>query len=88
MKLDTNVQKLATKASTRLAQVADTLSQHAAVGRLGQVCGRWIYSACLCFGLNLAEQARSGFACSYVSCPTACSMGCRCRPGSAPRFGW
>ncbi|MGO9083177.1 MAG: hypothetical protein ACLQDY_29820 [Streptosporangiaceae bacterium] len=49
----------------RLAQVADTLSQHAATGRLGQVCDRWIYSACLCFGLDLAEQARSGLACSY-----------------------
>ena len=49
----------------RLAQVADTLSQHAAIGRLGQACDRWIYSACLCFGLDLAEQARSGFAYSY-----------------------
>ena len=49
----------------RLAQVADTLSQHAAIGRLGQVCDRWIYSACLCSGLDLAEQARSGFAYSY-----------------------
>jgi len=48
-----------------LAQVADTLSQHAAIGRLGQVCDRWIYSACLCFGLDLAEQARSGFRYSY-----------------------
>jgi hypothetical protein len=48
-----------------LAQVADALSRHAAVGRLGQVCDRWIYSACLCFGLDLAEQARSGFAYSY-----------------------
>jgi hypothetical protein len=49
----------------RLAQVADTLSQPAAIGRLGQVCDRWIYSACLCFGLDLADQARSGFAYSY-----------------------
>ena len=48
-----------------LAQVADTLSQPAAIGRLGQVCDRWIYSACLCFGLDLAEQARSGFRYSY-----------------------
>ena len=39
-----------------LARVADTLSQPAAIGRLGQVCDRWIYSACLCFGLDLAEQ--------------------------------
>ena len=49
----------------RLARVADTLSQHAATGRLGQVCDRWIYSACLCFGLASEEQARSGFAYSY-----------------------
>jgi hypothetical protein len=48
-----------------LAQVADALSRHAAIGRLGQVCDRWIYSACLCFGLDLAEQARSGFAYCY-----------------------
>jgi hypothetical protein len=34
-----------------LAQVADTLSQPATIGCLSQVCDRWIYSACLCFGL-------------------------------------
>ena len=44
-----------------LARIADALSQHAAVGRLSQVCRRWIYSACLCFGLDLDEQHRSGF---------------------------
>ena len=44
-----------------LARIADALSQHAAVGRLGQVCRRWIDSACLCFGLDLDEQQRSGF---------------------------
>jgi len=49
----------------RLARVADTLSQDAAIGRLGQVCDRWIYSACLCFGLDLAEQDRSGFRYAY-----------------------
>jgi hypothetical protein len=48
-----------------LAQVADALSQHAAIGRLSQVCDRWIYSACLCFGLDLAEQQRSGFGYGY-----------------------
>jgi hypothetical protein len=48
-----------------LARVADTLSQPAAIGRLGQVCDRWIYSACLCFGLDLAGQARSGFRYAY-----------------------
>jgi hypothetical protein len=44
-----------------LARIADALSQDAAVGRLSQVCRRWIYSACLCFGLDLDEQQRSGF---------------------------
>ena len=48
-----------------LARVADALSQHAAAGRLGQACDRWIYSACLCFGLDLAEQERSGFRYGY-----------------------
>jgi hypothetical protein len=48
-----------------LARVADTLSQQATVGRLSQVCDRWIYSACLCFGLDLDEQARSGFTYGY-----------------------
>jgi hypothetical protein len=44
-----------------LARIADALSRNAAVGRLSQVCRRWIYSACLCFGLDLDEQQRSGF---------------------------
>jgi hypothetical protein len=48
-----------------LAQVADTLSQPAAIGRLRQVIERWIYSACLVFGLDLDEQARSGFGYAY-----------------------
>jgi hypothetical protein len=49
----------------RLAQVADTLSQPGTVGRLSQVIDRWIYTGCLCFGLDLAEQARSGFVYGY-----------------------
>jgi len=48
-----------------LAQVADTLSQDAAAGRLSQVCDRWIHTACLCFGLDSDEQARSGFRYNY-----------------------
>lgn len=44
-----------------LARVADTLSDPGTVGRLGQLCDRWIYSACLCFALDLEEQKRSGF---------------------------
>jgi len=48
-----------------LARVADTLSQQATIGRLSQVCDRWIYSACLCFGLDSQEQEASAFRYSY-----------------------
>jgi hypothetical protein len=48
-----------------LAQIAETLSQPAAIGRLGQACDRWIYTACLCFGLDLADQQASGFRYAY-----------------------
>ena len=48
-----------------LAQVADTLSDPGTIGRLRQVIDRWIYTACLCFGLDLDEQARSGFRYAY-----------------------
>ncbi|MGH3511901.1 MAG: hypothetical protein ACRDRB_06440 [Pseudonocardiaceae bacterium] len=41
------------------------MSQPATIGRLTQVCERWIYTACLCFGLDLDEQARSGFTYGY-----------------------
>src|SRR6266571_4768711 len=51
-----------------LAQIADTLSQPAAIGRLGQACDRWIYTACLCFGLDLADQQASGFRYAYSVC--------------------
>ena len=44
-----------------LASVADTLSRSPeAVGRLRQVCQRWIYS-CLSFALSIDDQERSGF---------------------------
>ena len=48
-----------------LAQLADTLSSPEAVGRLGQVIDRWIYTACLCFGLELADVDRTGFGYAY-----------------------
>jgi len=48
-----------------LAAVADTLSEPDTTGRLAAVCERWIYSACLCFGLSLAEQQHSGFRYEY-----------------------
>jgi hypothetical protein len=48
-----------------LARVADTLSQPGTIGRLSQVIDRWIYTACLCFGLDVDEQRRSGFGYAY-----------------------
>jgi hypothetical protein len=48
-----------------LARIADTLSEPRAIGRLSQVCERWIYTACLCFALDLEEQKRSGFRYKY-----------------------
>ena len=48
-----------------LAKVADTLSESRTVGHLIQICERWIYSACLCFGLDLEEQQQSGFCYAY-----------------------
>jgi len=49
----------------RLAQIADTLSLPGTAGRLGQVIDAWIYTACLCFGLDLAEQQHSYFGYAY-----------------------
>ena len=48
-----------------LAKIADTLSEQRAIGRLRQVCERWIYTTCLCFALDLEEQKRSGFRYQY-----------------------
>jgi hypothetical protein len=50
-----------------LAKIADTLSEPRAIGRLSQVCERWIYT-CLCFALDFDEQKRSGFRYQYSSC--------------------
>jgi hypothetical protein len=49
-----------------LAKIADTLSEPRAIGRLSQVCERWIYS-CVCFALDFDEQKRSGFRYQYSS---------------------
>src|ERR1700740_614108 len=49
-----------------LAKIADTLSEPRAIGRLSQVCERWIYS-CLCFAVDFDEQKRSGFRYQYSS---------------------
>jgi hypothetical protein len=48
-----------------LAKIADTLSDSRTIGRLGQVCERWIYSTCLCFALDLEEQKQSGLHYEY-----------------------
>lgn len=42
-------------------KIAVTLSEQSAVGRLSEVCERWIYRCCLCFALDFEEQKRSGF---------------------------
>jgi DNA-binding transcriptional ArsR family regulator len=48
-----------------LARIADTMKDKDFVGRLVQVCERWIYSTCLCFALSIEEQNKSGFHYSY-----------------------
>jgi hypothetical protein len=48
-----------------LAKIADTLSRQRTIGRLSQVCERWIYTSCLCFVLDLEEQKRSRFHYQY-----------------------
>lgn len=45
--------------------IADTMSAKGAEGRLVEVCERWLYSACLCFALNIEEQQKSDFRYSY-----------------------
>ena len=49
----------------RLAEIADTVSEPQTAGRLREVCDRWIYTACLCFGLDVADQRSSAFAYDY-----------------------
>ncbi|MEA2021432.1 MAG: hypothetical protein U9N08_03035 [Candidatus Caldatribacteriota bacterium] len=48
-----------------LAEIADTMRAPCSVGHLTQVCERWIYSACLCYALDIKEQKQSGFRYSY-----------------------
>ena len=48
-----------------LAKIADTLSQPRTIGRLRQLCERWIYTTCLCFALDRDEQRQSGFRYQY-----------------------
>jgi hypothetical protein len=48
-----------------LDRIAMTLRQADAIGRLTKVCDRWVYSSCLCFGLDLQEQQQSRFQYQY-----------------------
>ena len=48
-----------------LAAVADTLTEKPVIGSLLQVCDRWIYSCCLCFGLHTDDQERTDFHYQY-----------------------
>jgi hypothetical protein len=48
-----------------LAKIAETLSRQRTIGRLSQVCERWIYTAYLCFVLDLEKQKRSRFHYQY-----------------------
>lgn len=50
-----------------LNRLAQGLEGSSGLVRLARVCDRWIYSACLCFGLTLAEQERSEFRYAYSS---------------------
>src|SRR6201981_818722 len=63
-----------------LAKIADTLSEPRAIGRLSQVCERWIYS-CLCFALDFDEQKRSGFRYQYSSYQIEYSRNLVCQLG-------
>ena len=51
--------------TAQLAEIADTLYSAETIGRLIHMCERWIYSACLCFGLSLEDQERTGFHYDY-----------------------
>ena len=46
-------------------RVAARLHQETAIGRLRELCERWIYSTCLCFALTHEEQKRIGCAYHY-----------------------
>lgn len=43
-----------------LEKIAVTLRSPSAVGRLAAACERWLYSACLCYLMPVAEQERVG----------------------------
>ena len=68
--------------SDALDEVADRLASDDAIGRLYDVCDRWIYSACLCFGLPLDEQEKTGFRYAYSVFQLEYSRNLRFKRGS------
>ncbi len=50
---------------SNLTQLADTLCSQNMIGSLRQVCDRWLYTACLHFGLSLEEQKVTRFQYDY-----------------------
>jgi hypothetical protein len=66
-----------------LARVADTLSEQRRIGRLREVCERWIYSTCLLFALDLEEQKRSAFEYQYSIYQIEYSRNFQFRSGAA-----
>jgi len=48
-----------------LDRLAEALGAEDAIGRVTEVCERWVYSTCLCFALDREEQQRSGFRYQY-----------------------
>jgi hypothetical protein len=46
-------------------RLAARLNRKQVIGRLRELCERWIYSSCLCFALTREEQQRSRFAYPY-----------------------
>jgi len=46
-------------------RLADALCDDRTIGRVTEVCDRWVYSTCLCFGLDREEQEGSGFRYQY-----------------------
>ena len=68
-----------------LGLVAETLSSpESSVGRLVQAPERWIYSAVLCFALDVADQERQGSATTTRSSRPSTAATCSSRAAS----GW
>lgn len=66
-----------------LAKVAETSCSKSAKGQLEQVCERWLYSACLCFLLPLADQQRTGMRYDWSVYQMECSRNFLFRNGHA-----